>query len=120
MVQQLTLEAEEWYVVCNWLRAHENRLMYALRSRSKEWEFVVDLRRSIEDQRGDAAETAGVVQPVVLSEAQVAYLSSHLRRRAFVLRFLPWRDRERRDVRRTRQRLLEQVQSEPSKRTEVS
>ena len=120
MVQELTLEAEEWYVVCNWLRAGENRLMYALRDRSKEWEFVADLRRSIEDQRGDAAETAGVVQPVALSDAQVAYLSSCLRRRAFVLRFLPWRDRERRDVRRTRRHLLAQTRVDCAKQPEFA
>ena len=120
MVQELTLEAEEWYVVCNWLRARENRLMYAVRARSEEWEFVADLRGSIEDQRGDADETAGVVQPVALSDAQVAYLSSYLRRRAFVLRFLPWRDRERRDVRRTRRRLLEQCRADRAKRPEFA
>lgn len=120
MVQELTFEAEEWYVLCNWLRARENRLMYALRSRSKEWEFVAELRRSVEDQRGDAAETAGVVQPVALSDAQLAYLSSYLRRRAFVLRFLPWRDRERRDVRQMRRRLLEQGRVDRTKRPEFA
>lgn len=112
MARELTLESEEWYVLCNWLRARENRLMYALRPRSEEWEFVHELRRAIEDPRGDAPETSAAVRTVALSESQFSFLSSYLRRRALVLRFVPWRDRERRDVRRLRRRILEQAESD--------
>jgi hypothetical protein len=114
----LTLESEEWYVLENWLRERENRLQYALRDRSVEWEFVHDLRRDVERQRGENSEspgdsetvrdpeTAGVTDTVTLSKRQVGYLSSLLRKRARRLLFLPWRDRERRDVRHLRDHLL--------------
>lgn len=107
--REIAFEAEEWYVVCNWLRSRENRLMYAIRSRSQEWERVYELRQSIEDQMGDAEETCGVVQTVTLPDSEVAFLSSFLRRRSVRLLFLPWRDRERRDVIRLRRQLLDQV-----------
>ncbi|UPV99121.1 hypothetical protein M0R88_11350 [Halorussus gelatinilyticus] len=100
----VTLESEEWYVLTNWLRERENRLQYALRSKSDEWAFVHDLRRGVERQRdgdseaADDPETAGVTETVALTDRQVRYLSSFLRKRARRLRFLPWRDRERRDV----------------------
>lgn len=112
MARELTLEREEWYVLCNWLRERENRLMYALRDRSAEWEFVHDLRRAIEDPRDDAPETSAVVRAVTLSESQFEYLSKRLRRRALVLRLKPWRDRERRDVRRLRRRILAEVEAD--------
>lgn len=111
MPREVSLEAEEWYVLCNWLAARENRLMYALRPRSTEWETVHDLRRAVEDQRGDAAETSGVVQTVRLSEFQFGYLTSFLQRRSRRLRFLPWRDRERRDVRHLRRKLVGERES---------
>jgi hypothetical protein len=114
----LTLESEEWYVLTNWLRERENRLQYALRDKSAEWEFVHGLRRDIERQREenseaaeDAAttedpETTGLTETVTLSNRQVGYLSSFLRKRSRRLLFLPWRDRERRDVRHLRDHLL--------------
>jgi hypothetical protein len=105
----VALEAEEWYVLVNWLRSRENQLMYAVRSRSREWEQVYELRQSIENQLGEREETRGVVQRVTLSESEVTYLSTFLRRRSLRLRFLPWRDRERRDVVRMRRQLLDQV-----------
>ncbi|USZ67607.1 hypothetical protein NGM10_12825 [Halorussus salilacus] len=111
MARELTLESEEWYVLCNWLRERENRLMYALRDRSAEWEFVGDLRRRIEDRRGDAPETSGAVRTVTLSDSEFAYLSRYLRRRSLVLRFKPWRDRERRDVRRLRRQIRSRAES---------
>lgn len=106
MAREITLESEEWYVLCNWLRSHENKTMYALRSRSERWEFVYELRRSIESQLADGEETNAALQTVSLSDASVSYLSAFLRRRAFLLLFKPWRDRERRDVRRLRRQLL--------------
>lgn len=111
MPREVSLEAEEWYVLCNWLAARENRLMYALRPRSTEWEMVHDLRRTVADQRDDTAETSGVVQTVRLSESQFDLLTDFLRRRARRLRFLPWRDRERRDVRHLRRQLLDRRKS---------
>ena len=135
----VTLESEEWYVLGNWLRERENRLMYALRPRSGEWEFVHDLRRTVERQQDGgretagaaetvgtaetaseaettetatkagavgAAETAGTTATVRLSNSQVAYLSSFLRKRAQKLLLFPWRSRERRDVRHLRDHLL--------------
>ncbi|MFC6825793.1 hypothetical protein [Halopelagius fulvigenes] len=106
MPRDIALESEEWYVLCNWLRSRENRAMYALRSRSEEWEYVYELRRSIETQLGDTEETGATLQTVTLSDASVAYLARFLRRRALFLLFKPWRDRERRDVRRLRRQLL--------------
>ncbi|MFC4449211.1 hypothetical protein [Halorussus aquaticus] len=103
----LTLESEEWYVLTNWLRERENRLQYALRSKSREWEFVHDLRREIESQNA-GGDTDGEPRTVALSDRQVAYLSSFLRDRARKLLLFPWRDRERRDVRHLRDRLLEE------------
>ncbi|WP_276300315.1 hypothetical protein [Halorussus lipolyticus] len=108
----LTLESEEWYVLENWLRERENRLQYALRDKSAEWEFVHDLRREIADQRGENRETAGVTETVSLSNRQVGYLGSYLGKRARKLRFLPWRDRERRDVRHLRDHLLAEARRE--------
>lgn len=105
----VTLEAEEWYVLCNWLRERENRLMYSLRPRSAEWEFVHDLRREIERQQGGAADTDGVPRTVALSDRQAEYLCSYLRTRARKLLVRPWRSRERRDVRHLRDHLLEEV-----------
>ncbi|MFC7081116.1 hypothetical protein [Halorussus caseinilyticus] len=105
---EVTLESEEWYVLTNWLRERENRLQYALREKSAEWEFVRDLRREIGD-RDDRRDTAGTTHTVALSDRQVTYLSSFLRGRARKLRFLPWRDRERRDVRHLRDHLLEET-----------
>ncbi|WP_137283648.1 hypothetical protein [Halorussus salinisoli] len=107
---ELTLEAEEWYALTNWLRERENRLQYALRSKSAEWEFVHDLRRRIERQQDETAETAGATRTVTLTDRQVAYLLSFLRRRARKLLFLPWRDRERRDVRHLRDHLLAETE----------
>ncbi|NHN57791.1 MULTISPECIES: hypothetical protein [Halorussus] len=127
MERKVTLEAEEWYVLANWLRERENRLQYALRSRSREWAFVHDLRLDIERQRGEAsgsagsspelgrtdgpgvaagAETRGTTRTVTLTDRQVAYLASFLRKRARRLLLRPWRDRERRDVRHLRDHLL--------------
>lgn len=115
---ELALESEEWYVLTNWLRERENRLLYALRSKSEEWEFVHGLRREIERQckknsetTGDL-ETAGITETVILSDQQVAYLSSYLQKRARKLLFLPWRDRERRDVRHLRDHLLAEAGQE--------
>ena len=107
--REITMEAEEWYVLCNWLRSRENRLMYALRSRSREWERVHGLRRSIESQLGDARETGGVVRTATLSDAEASYLVRFLRRRSYRLLLFPWRDRERREVVRLRRQLVEQV-----------
>ena len=113
---RVTLEAEEWYVLTNWLRERENRLQYALRSKSDEWAFVRDLRRSVEGQRGDSTKTAddpeiaGIAETVALTDRQVAYLSSFLRKRARKLRLLPWRDRERRDVLHLRDHLRATVE----------
>jgi hypothetical protein len=121
---ELTLESEEWYVLTNWLRERENQLLYALRSKSKEWEFVHDLRQEIECQRDSRSETAhdsettgdpettGVTETVTLSDEQVAYLLSYLHRRARKLFFLPWRDREHRDVRHLRDHLLAETERE--------
>ncbi|WP_435179952.1 hypothetical protein [Halorussus sp. AFM4] len=151
MERNVTLEAEEWYVLVNWLRERENRLQYALRSKSREWAFVRELRREIERrQRGETAsrrdgdgarrpepedgrepgrrdgsggapagpgetdgsgaalesETGGRPLTVTLSDRQVAYLDSFLRKRARRLLLRPWRDRERRDVRHLRDHLL--------------
>lgn len=98
--------------------------VYALRSKSDEWAFVHDLRREVERQRGgdsettddpetandaeiaDDAETAGVTETVAFTDRQMRYLSSFLRKRARKLLFLPWRDRERRDVIHLRDHLL--------------
>ncbi|UPV73032.1 hypothetical protein M0R89_10770 [Halorussus limi] len=124
---RVTLEAEEWYVLTNWLRERENRLQYALRSKSDEWAFVHDLRREIERRRDDGsertgeetsgdAETAGVTETLALTDRQVAYLSSFLRKRARKLRLLPWRDRERRDVLHLRDHLRAEVEREASRR----
>ena len=150
MERNVTLEAEEWYVLANWLRERENRLQYALRSKSREWAFVHDLRRDIERQRaeegregeegdrrrgaederrpsgrgesgtastemdvsptetdGKATETRGTTRTVTLSDRQVSYLASFLRKRARRLLLRPWRDRERRDVRHLRDHLLD-------------
>ncbi|MFC4552041.1 MULTISPECIES: hypothetical protein [Halorussus] len=118
MARNVALEAEEWYVLCNWLRERENRLMYALRPRSAEWEFIHGTRRRIEDSLADAEktgaegtdaaeETGGELRTVALSDAQFAGLVSYLRRRSLVLRFLPWRYRERRDVVHLRRHLLD-------------
>lgn len=107
--REISLEAEEWYVLVNWLRSRENRLMYAIRSRSRAWEQVHGLRRSIEGQLGDAGETRGVVQRVTLSDSEVERLSDFLRWRSRRLRLFPWRDRERRDVVRMRRQLRDQV-----------
>jgi len=107
---ELTLESEEWYVLTNWLRERENRLQYALRDKSAEWEFVRDLRQDIERQRGEQSEVAGVTETVTLSNRQVRYLSSLLRKRDRKLLFLPWRDRERRDVRHLRDHLLAEAE----------
>jgi nitrate reductase assembly molybdenum cofactor insertion protein NarJ len=116
---EVTLEDEEWYVLSNWLRERENRLMYALRPKSGRWEFVHDLRRAIERQQeaeaesagatetGKATETAGTTRTVPLSNRQVTCLSSFPRRRARKLLLFPWRSRERRDVRHLRAHLLE-------------
>jgi nitrate reductase assembly molybdenum cofactor insertion protein NarJ len=110
---EVTLEDEEWYVLSNWLRERENRLMYALRPKSGRWEFVHDLRRAIERQQeigvesAGATETAGTTRTVPLSNRQVTYLSSFPRRRARKLLLFPWRSRERRDVRHLRAHLLE-------------
>jgi hypothetical protein len=123
----VTLEAEEWYVLENWLRERENRLMYALRPKSGEWTFVHDLRRTVEregaateakttaepaeaDEATKAPETAGTTRTVALSDRQVTYLSSFLRRRARKLLLFPWRSRERRDVRHLRDHLLAEVE----------
>ena len=111
MARELTLEAEEWYVLRNWLRSRENRLMYALRSRSREWEAIYELRRTIETQcadRGERGETTGAAETVTLSDAEADRLLGFLRRRALLLRLAPWRDRERRDVVHLRRRLLDQ------------
>lgn len=109
MARELALESEEWYVLCNWLRSRENRLMYAIRSRSKRWKFVHELRQSIEDQCGETEETNATVRTVVLSDAEAEYLGRFLRRRSLFLLFVPWRDRERRDVIRLRRQLLDQL-----------
>jgi hypothetical protein len=127
---ELTLESEEWYVLTNWLRERENRLQYALRSKSAEWRFVHDLRREIERQCTSDSETArdfeatggsetaadpettGVTETLSLSDRQVGYLSSLLRKRARKLLLLPWRDRERRDVRHLRDHLLAEAERE--------
>lgn len=118
---KLTLEAEEWYVLAGWLRERENRLMYALRPKSDDWEFVRDLRRTIERQQdggdetpeasrvSETTETAGVPESIRLSDRQVAYLSRFLRRRARKLLLFPWRSRERRDVRHLRDHLLHEA-----------
>lgn len=106
MAREIALESEEWYVLCNWLRSRENKMMYALRSRSAEWEFVYELRRSIETQLADGEETDAALQTVVLPDSSVSYLAGFLRRRALLLLFKPWRDRERRDVRRLRRQFL--------------
>lgn len=106
MSREIALESEEWYVLCNWLRSRENKTMYALRSRSEEWEYVYELRRFIEAQLADGEETDAALQTVVLSDSSVSYLAGFLRRRAFLLLFKPWRDRERRDVRRLRRQFL--------------
>lgn len=105
MAKELALEGEEWYVLCSWLRARENRLMYAVRPRSEEWAAVRDLRRTVEARREDAAETSGALRTVTLSDAQFDRLRRFLRRRSIVLRLVPWRDRERRDVVRLRRRI---------------
>lgn len=110
MALELTFESEEWDAVCDWLRSRENRLMYALRSRSREWERVYRLRRDVESQL-DGDEAGGAGRRVTLSESQVSYLRSHLRRREFVLRFLPWREGERREVRRVRRHLRAQART---------
>lgn len=110
MSQKLALESEEWYVLSNWLRSRENRLMYAVRSRSRQWESVYELRHSIENQRGEAAETDATVQTVVLSDGEAEYLDRFLRWRSLRLLVLPWRDRERRDVRRLRLQLRDQLE----------
>ena len=109
MSRELAFESEEWYVLCNWLRARENRSMYALRSRSERWERLRRLRRSIESQRDRADETAGTVETVRLPDAEVAFLMEFLRRRARRLRFLPWRARERRDVVHLERHLRDQL-----------
>lgn len=125
MAREVTLEAAEWYVLTNWLRERENRLMYALRSRSKKWEFVHETRRHIDEGRGDTAETddpaetGGAVQTVVLSDAQFARLVAFLRRRAFVLRFEPWRYRERRDVIHLRRQLRSAAATVATERPEL-
>jgi hypothetical protein len=106
---EVTLESEEWYVLCNWLRERENRLMYSLRPKSRSWEFVHDLRREIEHQQSKTADTKGTPQSVTLSPRQVEYLDSYLRRRARRLLVRPGRSRERRDVRHLRDHLLERV-----------
>jgi hypothetical protein len=142
----VTLEAEEWYVLENWLRERENRLMYALRPKSGEWTFVHDLRRAVERQQepggeppdtteaGEAAgmtseaetareaETAGTTATVRLSDRQVTYLSSYLRRRARKLLLLPWRSRERRDVRHLRDHVLAEARpgGDPDAKTAAS
>lgn len=116
MARELTLEAEEWYVLCNWLRSRENRLMYALRPRSRRWAFVRGLRRSIEERTGGAEETSGAVRTVTLSEAELEYLDSFLRRRAFRLLLAPWRDRERREVRRLRRQIRARTRSGTARR----
>ncbi|WP_128477600.1 hypothetical protein [Halorussus pelagicus] len=128
---RVTLEAEEWYVLTNWLRERENRLQYALRPKSDEWAFVRDLRRSVERQRGEESETAdrpetgedndiaGVTETVALADRQVAYLSSFLRKRARKLRLLPWRNRERRDVLHLRDHLRATVEREEGKQREA-
>lgn len=108
MPRKFALESEEWYVLCNWLRSRENRLMYAVRSRSKQWERVYELRESIEDQLGETP-TDATVQRVRLSDAQIDHLTRFLRRRSRRLLVLPWRDRERRDVRRFRRQILDQL-----------
>lgn len=113
MSREITLESEERYVLCNWLRSRENRLMYAIRSRSAEWEFVYELRRSIEDG-GGAEETDATVRTITLSDSEAEYLVRFLRRRSRRLRVLPWRDRERRDVLRLRRQLLDQLERRPS------
>lgn len=110
MERNVTLESEEWYVLCNWLRERENRLMYALRPKSDEWELVHDLRRRVETGGGSGDDdTAGTPETVALSDRQIAYLSSFLRRRAWKLLAFPWRSRERRDVRHLRDHLLDEV-----------
>ena len=109
MARELTLEAEEWYVLRNWLHDRENRLMYAVRSRSAAWAFVHDLRRSIDDQCDAEAETSASLQTVTLADDEAAYLVDFLRRRSIRLRFLPWRDRERRDVIHLRRRLRDRL-----------
>lgn len=108
MARDVELEAEEWYVLCNWLCTWENRLLYALRDRSREWEFVHELRRSIREQRTDGpSETSGLVQSIALTNDQFDYLDTFLQARARRLRVRPWRDRERRDVIHLRRKLLE-------------
>ena len=109
MAREVTLEAEEWYVLTNWLRERENRLLYALRPRSAEWEFVHETRRRIDEERDGSEETGGETRTVVLSDVQFAGMVSYLRRRALILRFLPWRYRERRDVVHLRRHLLDAV-----------
>ena len=109
MSRQLAFESEEWYVLCNWLRARENRAMYALRPRSERWERLHQLRRSIESQRDRADETVGAVETVSLSDSDVELLSDFLRRRARRLRLVPWRARERRDVRHLERHLRSQL-----------
>lgn len=109
MVRALTLESEEWYVLCGWLRSRENRLMYAVRPRSKQWEFVHELRRAIEAQSGEGEETNATISTVELSDTEAEYLERFLRYRSILLFFLPWRDRERRDTVRLRRQLLDQL-----------
>lgn len=108
MSREVALESEEWYVLCNWLRSRENRLMYAIRPRSKRWELVYELRQSIENQCEETAETNATIQTVRLIDAEADYLNRFLRRRSLFLLLTPWRDRERRDVRRLRRQLLDQ------------
>ena len=109
MSRKLALESEEWYVLCNWLRARENRTMYALRPRSERWERLRHLRRSIESQRDLADETTGAIEAVSLSDADVTLLLEFLRRRRRLLRLLPWRARERRDVLHLERHLRDQL-----------
>lgn len=110
---EVELEAEEWYVLCNWLRDRENRLMYALRPRSEEWATVRDLRAAIDAQRdcdrGRDRDRDRCLQRVTLSRREWAYLVGCLRRRSRRLLIRPWRDRERRDVRHLRDHLLVQL-----------
>lgn len=103
--RRVTLEPGEWYVLCNWLRDRENRLMYALRPRSAAWERVRAVRAEIDRQRDpDAAR-----QRVTLAVDQWAWVCRFLRRRALVLLAKPWRERERRDVTHLRAHIWAQV-----------
>ena len=108
MAKTVELDEGEQYVLCNWLRIRENRLMSSLRPRSADWRTVHDLRTKIEEQQTPDSS----LQRITLSEREWTTVCEFLRRRSRWLRFKPWRDRERRNVRHLRSHVLAQLDAD--------